>query len=80
MRITLTTQLEEVENKEKELEKALRLKTEILEKISGMTQEEAKIQLIETIKEEANNEAMAFVRDIMDEAKITAQNEARKIR
>lgn len=79
MRITLTTQLEEVENKEKELEKALRLKTEILEKISGMTQEEAKIQLIETIKEEANNEAMAFVRDIMDEAKITAQNEARKI-
>ena len=79
MRITLTTQLEEVENKEKELEKALRLKTEILEKISGMTQEEAKIQLIETIKKEANNEAMAFVRDIMDEAKITAQNEARKI-
>lgn len=79
MRITLTTQLEEVENKEKELEKALRVKTEILEKISGMTQEEAKIQLIETIKEEANNEAMAFVRDIMDEAKITAQNEARKI-
>lgn len=79
MRITLTTQMEELERKEKELEKALREKTEMLEKISGMTQEEAKNQLIETIREEASNEAMAYVRDIMDEAKITAQNEARKI-
>ncbi len=79
MRITLTTQLEEVERKEKELDKALREKAEMLEKISGMTQEEAKTQLIESLREEASNEAMAFVRDIMDEAKITAQNEARKI-
>ncbi|MGC8865141.1 MAG: ribonuclease Y [Bacteroidales bacterium] len=79
MRITLNTQMEEMERKEKELEKALREKTEMLERISGMTQEEAKNQLIETIREEASNEAMAFVRDIMDEAKITAQNEARKI-
>ncbi len=79
MRITLTTQMEEVERKEKELDKALREKTEMLEKISGMTQDEAKAQLIENIKEEASNEAMAYIRDIMDEAKITAQNEARKI-
>lgn len=79
MRITLTTQMEELERKEKELEKALREKNEMLEKISGMTQEEAKNHLIETIREEASNEAMAYVRDIMDEAKITAQNEARKI-
>ncbi|MGB4285071.1 MAG: Rnase Y domain-containing protein, partial [Bacteroidales bacterium] len=75
----LNEKLEWVTQKETELEKALRQKTDILEKISGMTSKEARNQLIESMKEEARNDAITYIKDIMDEAKITAQNEAKKI-
>ncbi|HAL64021.1 MAG TPA: ribonuclease Y [Bacteroidales bacterium] len=75
----LNEKLEWVNQKEAELEKALKQKTEMLEKISGISREEARNQLIESMKEEARNEAIAYIKDIMDEAKITAQNEAKKI-
>ncbi|MDO9512310.1 MAG: ribonuclease Y [Bacteroidales bacterium] len=75
----LSTQIEQVTKKEAELEKSTRQHIEMLEKISGMTAEEAKSDLIETMKDEAKTEALSFIKDIADEAKITAQSEAKKI-
>lgn len=52
---------------------------EALEKVSGKTAEEARTELIESIKEEARTAAMAHVKDIMEEAKANANKEAKKI-
>lgn len=50
-----------------------------LEKVANLTVEEAKTQLIQSTVEEAKSEAMAYVKDIMDEAKLKANREAKKI-
>jgi ribonuclease Y len=75
----LELKLERVERKEEELEKAHRRQVEQLEVISGLSAEEAKAELIEALKAEAKTEAMAHIKDIMEEAKINANKEARKI-
>jgi len=75
----LELKLERVERKEEELEKAHRRQVEQLEIISGLSAEEAKAELIEALKSEAKTEAMAHIKDIMEEAKINANKEARKI-
>ena len=76
---TLTHQLEVVENKEAEIEKSHRKQVEQLQVISGLSAEDAKNQLMEALKAEARTDAMAHIKDIMDEAKINANKEARKI-
>ncbi len=50
-----------------------------LEEISGLSQEEARERLIENLKDEAKTQAQAYINDIVDEAKLTASNEAKKI-
>lgn len=75
----LTQQLEIVSKKQTELDRSYRQQLEQLESISGMSADEAKAQLIETLKEEAQSEAQTFVKDIMEEARISANKEARKI-
>ncbi len=75
----LELKLERVERKEEELEKAHRRQVEQLEVISGLSAEEAKAELVEALKAEAKTEAMAHIKDIMEEAKINANKEARKI-
>jgi len=50
-----------------------------LETISGLSAEQAKERLIEALKEEAKTEAMSYINDIMEEAKMTANKEAKKI-
>ncbi|MDO9001177.1 MAG: ribonuclease Y [Bacteroidota bacterium] len=62
-----------------EVEKGHRKQVEMLEKVSGLKADDAKLQLIETIKAEAKTQAMSYVKDIMDEAKLTANKEAKKI-
>ncbi len=62
-----------------EVEKSHRKQVELLEKISGLKAEDAKLQLVETIKAEAKTQSMSYVKDIMDEAKLTANKEAKKI-
>lgn len=62
-----------------EIEKGHRKQVELLEKISGLKAEDAKIQLMESIKAEAKTQSMAHIKDIMDEAKLTANKEAKKI-
>ena len=62
-----------------EFEKGYRKQLEMLEKISGLKAEDAKAQLVESIKAEAKTQSMVYVKDIMDEAKLTANKEAKKI-
>jgi ribonuclease Y len=75
----LNSQLEIVNKKQAELEKIHKSQVEKLELIAGLTAKEAKEQLIDTLKEEAKNDAMNLIKDVMDEAKITANIEAKKI-
>ena len=75
----LSQQLEVAEKKKEELEKVHKKHIEQLEVISGLKAEEAKTQLIDTVKAEAKTEAMSYIKDIMDEAKLTANKEAKKI-
>ncbi|MFH2094488.1 MAG: ribonuclease Y [Bacteroidota bacterium] len=79
IRDNLTIQLEVVEKKGDELEKLHKQQVEQLEAISGLSAEEAKSQLIDSLKAEAKTEAMSFVNEIMDEAKMTANKEAKKV-
>jgi ribonuclease Y len=68
-----------LESREKELNKAYRKHVEQLEIISNLTADEAKEQLMETIKAEAKSDAIAYVNDMMEEAKASANIEAKKI-
>jgi len=72
-------QLEVINKKQEEVDKAHVKQVQQLETISGLRAAEAKEQLIETIKGEAKTEAMSYVKDIMDEAKLNANKEAKKI-
>ncbi|OIQ30269.1 MAG: ribonuclease Y [Bacteroidetes bacterium MedPE-SWsnd-G2] len=71
--------LEFLEKKQDETEKAHKRQIQQLEVISGLSAEEAKNQLVESLKNEAKTDAMAFVQDTVEEAKLTAQQEAKKI-
>ena len=76
---TLQTQVEIVNKKQSDLDKALKVQVEKLETISNLSALEAKSELIETLKEEARSEALVQAKDIIDEARITANTEAKKI-
>jgi ribonuclease Y len=79
IRENLEIQLQRVEHKSEELEKLHRQNLEKLEQISGLSAEEAKDQLVESLKEEAKSEAVAYINEIMEEARQTANKEAKKI-
>lgn len=76
---TLEAQIELTNKKQAEIDKHHKDSVAALEKISNLTAEEAKQQLVESMKEEATAEAMVMIRDIVDEAKLTANTEAKKI-
>lgn len=75
----LASQWDTYKIKSDEIEKAHRHQVDMLEKISGLKADEAKLQLVESIKSEAKTQAMAYIKEIQDEAKLTANKEARKI-
>lgn len=79
VRENLDAQLEIVEKKNEELDRLHKQQVEQLEAISGMSAEEAREMLIESLKAEAKTEAMSYINDIMDEAKINASREAKRI-
>ena len=79
IRENLNAQLEIIEKKKDELERSHRIQVEQLEAISGLSAEEAKAQLVESLKEEAKTEAMSLINEIVDEAKMTANKEAKNI-
>jgi ribonuclease Y len=76
---TYDRQLEQVDKKKEEVEKVRKQQIEKLEAISGMSGEEAKEMLVESLKEDARTDAMSYINDIMDEAKINATKEAKKV-
>lgn len=75
----LNTQLEILNKKNAELDKLHKNQVEKLEAIAELTAGEAKEQLIEAMREEARNDAMNMIKEVVDEAKITANMEAKKI-
>jgi ribonucrease Y len=79
IRENLTGQLELLDKKTEELSKLHRQQVDQLEAISGLSAEEAKNHLIESLKEEAKTGAMSYVNEILDEAKMTANKEAKRI-
>ncbi len=79
LRDSLSAQAEKLNKKQEELDKQHIRQVQELEKISGYSREDAKTQLIEALKAEARTDAMAHVKEIMDEARINANKEAKKI-
>lgn len=67
------------ESKQAEVEAMKRKEQEELERVSGLSSEEAKEKLIESLKDEAKTAAQSYINDIMDEAKLTANKEAKRI-
>ena len=68
-----------LQRKEEELNKMHQREIEKLEELSGISAEEAKNQLIEGLKAEAHSHAQSYINEIMDEAKINANKEAKRI-
>ena len=79
IRTNLTSQVEVVEKKKAELERLHKAEIEKLEHLSGLSAEEAKDRLVESLKEEAKTQAASYINDIMDEARMTANKEAKSI-
>jgi len=79
IRENLQVQMELVEKRSEELDKMHKQQVEQLEAISGLSAEEAKEQLIESLKAEAKTEAMSEINEIMEEARMTANKEAKRV-
>ena len=75
----LDAQLVIIEKKKEELDNLQAQEREKLETISGLSAEEAKERLVESLKEEAKTQAQSYINDIMDDAKLTANREAKRI-
>ena len=68
-----------LDKRQQDVDRLHRSQIEQLEVISSLSAKEAKAQLMESLKEEAKTQAMAFVQSSMEEAKMTAQQDAKKI-
>lgn len=79
IRENLDKQLDRVNKRSEELEKLHREQVEKLEAISGLSAEDAKAELMESLLANARSEAMSLINEIIDEAKMTANKEAKKI-
>ena len=76
---TLANQMEIARQRKDEYEKLKNQQVAILEKAANLPAEEAKQQLMETLKDEARTNATAHIKEIVEEAKMTATKEAKKI-
>ncbi|SNR33775.1 ribonuclease Y [Lutibacter flavus] len=74
-----TKKVDYLERKTEEVDKLHRKQIENLEVISGLSAEDAKKELVESLKDEAKSDAMVHIQDTIEEAKLTAQQEARKV-
>ena len=75
----LEAQMEIIKARKEELEKAKNQQVSMLEKISSLTADEAREQLIEALKDEAQTKASSHIKDIVEEAKLSATKDAKKI-
>ena len=76
---SLETQQQALQHRQEELDRMQAQEREKLEAISGLSAEEAKEHLIVSLKDEAQTSAQSYINEIMDEAKMTANKEAKKI-
>ena len=79
VRDNLEKQLADVDVKKTELDQKQAEVTEKLAEVAGLSAQQAKEQLVESIKDEAKTEAMAYVTEIMEDAKLSANKEAKRI-
>ena len=79
LRSQLETQLQGIDRKKEEIDRKIKEQNVRLEQISGLSSEDAKNILIENMKAEAKTEALVYVNEVMEEAKMTAGKEAKKI-
>lgn len=79
MRENLNNQMLILNRKQEDVDKFHKRQVEQLEALSGLTAEEAKKLLIESLKAEAQTDAMAHIKDIVDEARLNASKEAKKV-
>jgi ribonuclease Y len=79
VRDSLNNQLDLVEKKKQDLDKIHKMEIERLEALSGLSADEAKDRLAQSLKEEAQTAASAYINEVMEEAKMTANKEAKKI-
>ncbi len=79
LKADLEQRMQGVEMRRQEVEKAHEKQVAQLERISGLSAEDAKKQLVDSLKDEARTSAMALVKDVTDEAKLTANKEAKRI-
>jgi ribonucrease Y len=75
----LSRRAADVDRRQAEADKMLAEQVEQLEKIAGLSAEQARDQLVETLKAEAETRASSYVKNIMEEAKLTATKEAKKV-
>jgi len=79
IRENMENQLEIIERKKHELGKIHKEEIERLEALSGLSAEEAKERLAQSLKDEAQSSAQAYIHEVMEEAKMTANKEAKRI-
>jgi ribonucrease Y len=79
LKTDIATQLEHVKKRKEELDKFNQQKIQLLESLSKLTAEEAREQLVASLKDEAQTRASSYIKDIMEQAKLTATKEAKKI-
>lgn len=75
----LTAQLDSVQVKKDELDRITNQRIADLEKVANQSREEAREELVKMLTEEANSKASSLIKDILDEAKLTATKQAKKI-
>ncbi|MDR0543092.1 MAG: ribonuclease Y [Dysgonamonadaceae bacterium] len=79
VRENLNGQIDLVERRKQDLDKIHKMEIERLEALSGLSADEAKERLAQSLKEEAQTAASAYINEVMEEAKMTANKEAKKI-
>jgi ribonuclease Y len=79
LRTDMAAQLEHVKKRKEELDKFNQQKIQMLESLSKVTADEAREQLVASLKDEAQTKASSYIKDIMEQAKLSATKEAKKI-
>jgi ribonuclease Y len=79
IRANLNNQLAILSRKQEEVDKFHSRQIKQLEEVSGLSAEEAKAQLMQTLLDEAKNDAMVHIQEVLEESRLTANAEARKI-
>jgi len=79
LKVNVDNQMALLEQRKVEVDKMEKSVRDTLEHVSGLSAEEAKEKLIESLKDEAKTNAASYINDIMDDAKMTANKEAKRI-